>query len=374
MTEKVMILGSFAESLVRFRGRLIEELLKAGREVVACAPEIPVAVRERLEGMGARVIEVPMRRAGLNPLSDAALLLHLVRLLRCERPDVLFAYTIKPVVYGGIAARLVGGIRFTPMITGLGYAFTSGGGLRRRVVSSLAQMLYRFALTSATRVFFQNPDDLAVFVDGGILGLGAPTQLIAGSGIDICEFQPTPLPQAAVFLMIGRLVTDKGVREYASAASMVRKVYPSARFLLAGWIDENPTAITATELGEWVTSGNIEFLGKLEDVRPALNLCSVYVLPSYREGTPRTVLEAMAMGRAVVTTDAPGCRETVMPGENGFLVPSRDAASLALQLKELVAKPGLLAQLGKRSRAIAEDRYDVRKVNAEIIRGMGLAC
>lgn len=374
MAEKVMILGSFAESLVRFRGRLIEELLNAGREVVACAPEIPAAVREYLEGMGARVIEVPMRRAGLNPLSDAALLLHLVRLLRRERPDVLFAYTIKPVVYGGIAVRLVGGIRFTPMITGLGYAFTSGGGLRRRVVSSLAQMLYRFALTSATRVFFQNPDDLAVFIDGGILGLGAPTQLIAGSGIDIYEFQPTPLPQAAVFLMIGRLVADKGVREYASAASMVRKVYPSARFLLAGWVDENPTAITATELGEWVASGNIEFLGKLEDVRPALSLCSVYVLPSYREGTPRTVLEAMAMGRAVVTTDAPGCRETVVSGENGFLVPSRDAASLALQLKELVAKPGLLAQLGKRSRAIAEDRYDVRKVNAEIIRGMGLAC
>lgn len=369
-----MILGSFADSLVRFRGRLIEDLLHAGLEVVACAPEISTAIRERLENMGARVIEVPMRRTGLNPLSDAALLLHLVRLLQRERPDVLFAYTIKPVVYGGIAARLVGGIRFTPMVTGLGYAFTSSGGLQRRVVSSLAQLLYRFALTNAARVFFQNPDDLKVFADRCMLTPGAPTQLIAGSGIDIFEFQPGPLPQTAVFLMIARLVADKGVREYAFAAHMVRKVYPDARFLLAGWIDENPTAITATELGEWIASGDIEFLGKLEDVRPALSQCSVYVLPSYREGTPRTVLEAMAMGRAVVTTDAPGCRETVCPEENGYIVPPRDALSLARKLMELIAKPDLLPGFGKRSRIIAEERYDVRKVNAEIMRGMGVAC
>src|SRR5574343_74073 len=332
MADRVMILGSFADSLVRFRGRLIEDLLNAGLEVVACAPEISAATRERLESMGARVIEVPMQRTGLNPLSDTALVLHLVRLLKRERPDVLFAYTIKPVVYGGIAARLVGGVRFTPMITGLGYAFTSNAGIQRRVVSSLAQLLYRFALGKAARVFFQNPDDLKVFNDLGILRTGAPTHLIAETGIDIFEFRPTPLPQMAVFLMSARLVADKGVREYASAARMVRKVYPDAKFLLAGWIDENPTAISEKELGEWVASGDIEFLGKLEDVRPALSQCSVYVLPSYREGTPRTVLEAMAMGRAVVTTDAPGCRETVDPEENGYIVPPRDALSLARKL------------------------------------------
>lgn len=174
------------------------------------------------------------------------------------------------------------------------------------------------------------------------------------------------------FLLIARLLGDKGIREYVQAAKLVKQQYPEAQFDLVGGLDTNPTSISQAELDQWIAAGTINFLGRLSDVRPAIAACSVYVLPSYREGTPRTVLEAMAMGRAVITTDAPGCRETVVNGDNGFLVPVKDADALAQAMLRFIEQPGLIAQMGQRSRSIAEEKYDVHKVNAQMLEGMGL--
>jgi glycosyltransferase involved in cell wall biosynthesis len=201
--------------------------------------------------------------------------------------------------------------------------------------------------------------------------------VVNGSGVDVASFTVRPLPAAALsgavrFLFIGRLLGDKGVREYAQAARLLKRSHPQVQCALVGWIDSNPNAITQAELDGWVADGSIEFLGRLADVRPAIEACSVYVLPSYREGTPRTVLEAMAMGRAIVTTDAPGCRETVVHGDNGFLVPVQDAEALAQAMRRFIEEPDLQTSMGARARKIAEDKYDVHKVNAVMLAGMGL--
>jgi glycosyltransferase involved in cell wall biosynthesis len=370
VAESIVILGSFAESLTRFRGSLIAALVARGHRVVACAPDASDEVRRTLAVIGAEYRDIRLSRAGLNPLSDMRFLMQVERLLKRERATVLFAYTIKPVVYGGLAARLVGRTRFVPMITGVGFGLTAGQGLARSAVGGLVRILYRFALRRAHVVFFQNPDDLALFRN---LSLVKPAQAcvqVPGSGIDIDEFPYSQPPPTPTFLMIARLLRDKGVVEYVEAARLVRARHPEARFQLAGWIDENPTSITESELKRWVEGGDIEFLGRLSDVRPALRACSVYVLPSYREGTPRTVLEALAIGRAVVTTDAPGCRETVRDGVNGYLVPVRDSKALAQRLCELLESPEQIRAFGMASRRLAEEKFDVRIVNRILIEGV----
>jgi glycosyltransferase involved in cell wall biosynthesis len=372
--KKIMVLGSFAESLTRFRGVLMAELVGQGYDVLACAPAADDATRQRLAALGVRYVDIAMQRTGLNPLADLGLLWRLAALLRRERPDVLFCYTIKPVVYGALAARLVGRIRVTPMITGLGYAFMGGGGRRQRWVSAAARALYRLALQRAHCVFFQNPDDLGEFRRLGLLPAQARIQQVPGSGVDTLEYAQMPVPVAPVFLLVARLVRDKGVYEYVEAARQVRLRYPAARFQIAGWIDENPTAIPEEALAAWLSEGVIEFLGKLEDVRPALAACAVYVLPSYREGTPRSVLEAMAVGRAIITTDAPGCRETVVDQYNGVLVPVADAARLAQAMCSFIERPERVEEYARASRLLAEQRFDVRIVNRLIIQGMDLPC
>lgn len=372
VAKKILVLGSFAESLTRFRGALMAELVGQGYEVLACAPAADETIRRQLAALGVRYVDIALQRTGLNPLADLGLLWRLVGLLRRERPDVLFCYTIKPVVYGALAARLVGGIRVTPMITGLGYAFMGGGGRLQRLVSAAARGLYRLALQRAHCVFFQNPDDLGEFRRLNLLPAQARIQQVPGSGVDTREYAQKPVPAAPVFLLVARLVRDKGVYEYVEAARQVRRQYPAARFQIAGWIDENPTAIREEALAAWVSEGVIEFLGKLEDVRPALAACAVYVLPSYREGTPRSVLEAMAVGRAIITTDAPGCRETVVDQYNGVLVPVADATRLAHAMCSFIERPERVEDYARASRQLAEQRFDVRIVNRLIIQGMDL--
>jgi glycosyltransferase involved in cell wall biosynthesis len=374
---KILLIASLAESLINFRGPLIAALQAKGMVVHVAAPDLPVhsSVRMQLQSMGVTVHEVPMRRTGTNPLADLHTAWTLWRVMRQITPGMVLAYTIKPVIYGILAAWLAGVPQRFALITGLGYAFQ--GDRQRSRLKALMQRLYGLALARAQRVFFQNPDDLALFQERCILQPHTPVCVVNGSGVDVASFPVRPLPAASEagavsFLFIGRLLRDKGVREFAQAARLVRRSHPHVQCLLVGWIDSNPTAITQEELDDWVADASIKFLGRLSDVRPAIEACSVYVLPSYREGTPRTVLEAMAMGRAIVTTDAPGCRETVVHGENGFLVPVQDAQALAQAMRRFVDEPALQRRMGARSRQIAEDKYDVRKVNAVMLAGMGL--
>jgi glycosyltransferase involved in cell wall biosynthesis len=370
---KVAIVASYPDSIVHFRGALIDDLIARGATVCVAAPDLTAGSRWRkaLEERGAVAHEVPLRRTGINPVSDLWTLVKLGRLFLKIRPDVLLSYTIKPVIYGTIVAWMVGVPRRFALITGVGYLFTDN---RKGVLSSLVRRLYRVALGKADAVFFQNPDDKALFEDVGILSLSKDVVVVNGSGIDVEAFTEKPLPAGdIVFLMIARLLSDKGVREYAEAAARMREAFSNARFRLAGWIDEHPDAISRQELESWVEKGSIEFLGYLDDVRPAIEASTVYVLPSYREGTPRTVLEAMAIGRPIITTDAPGCRETVVDGENGFLVPIKSVSALVEAMQRFIENPTLAAEMGKQSRRIAEEKYDVHKVNEVMLGEMGIS-
>jgi glycosyltransferase involved in cell wall biosynthesis len=373
---KVMVLASLAESLSNFRGKLLLALKQTGAEVYAAAPEISTdtATSAALARMGVHCHDVLLARTGLNPWRDSITLLALYRCFRQVRPTHFLAYTIKPVIYGIVAAWLAGVPQRTALITGLGYAFSAEARGLRGLLQQLLRLMYRFALARATRVIFQNPDDRALFIQ---LGLVKPdkTVVVNGSGIPLEDFPQQPLPPQGQchFLLIARLLGDKGIHEYIAAARQVKQRYPdSAVFHLVGWIDSNPAAIKQSDLDSWIAEGLIQFHGKLSNVRPPLAACHVYVLPSYREGTPRTVLEAMATGRAVITTDAPGCRETVIDGDNGYLVPVADATALAQAMLRFLDHPALISTMGQRGRDIAAEKYDVHKVNAHMLNHMGV--
>lgn len=364
----VLLLASYAPSLVNFRGPLIAEMVRRGWRVTAAAPDFDPATRARVAALGAHPVEVPMARTGMNPLADLAYRKSLIALFRRVKPDVLLAYTIKPVIWGLLAARAAGVSRSVALITGLGYAFTdgTGGGLKRMLAGIMAASLYRLALVRADRVLFQNPDDRDLFLERGLLRDRGQISVVDGSGVDLDHYRPAPLPDAPIFLMIGRLLGAKGVREYSEAVARLRVRHPGARFQLVGWRDEGPDALTDEELQGFITGG-VEFLGRLDDVRPAIAGARIYVLPSYREGMPRSVLEAMAMGRPVITTDAPGCRETVVDGVNGLRVPPRDAGALEAAMERLIQYPHLAAEMGLASLERVRARYDVHRVNAQIL-------
>lgn len=369
---KFLLIASFADSLLVFRGPLIDALLAHGLQVHVAAPGLTAdsVVRQVLENKGVHSHDIPLQRTGMNPLADASAFFRFWRLMRVVRPDFVLAYTIKPVVYGLLAARLAHVPKRFALITGLGYSFQSND--QRRLLRTLVQRLYRFALRGVHTTFFQNPDDAALFRRLKILEPSDALLVVNGSGVNIDHYSVAPLPPAPRFLLIARLLGDKGIREYAQAASRIRSRYPDAVFSLVGWIDENPDSVTQQELDAWIADGTLEFAGRLDDVRPAIASCNVYVLPSYREGTPRTVLEAMAMGRAIITTDAPGCRETIRDGENGCLVPVRSVDALVAAMLRFINEPALAQRMGRKSRLIAEDRYDVRKVNAAMLSEMGI--
>lgn len=371
-----LLIASFADSILSFRGPLLDALLARGLQVHVAAPDLPPdsPMRQCLEARGIRVHDIPLRRTGTNPLADAATLLYLWQLMLRIHPRFVLGYTIKPVIYGSLAALLAHVPQRFALVTGLGYVFQQNAaeagshlGLR-----ALVQPLYALALRCTHKVFLQNPDDQALFRNLGILQPATPSCVVNGSGVDVAEYRIAPLPETPHFLLIARLLGDKGVREYAAAARRVRARHPQARFSLVGWIDDNPDAIAQQELDGWVADGTLDYLGRLGDVRPAIADCSVYVLPSYHEGTPRTVLEAMAMGRAIITTDAPGCRETVIDGDNGFLVPVRAVDELAAAMQRFIEAPGLAARMGARARQIAEEKYDVHRVNAVMLQEMGI--
>ena len=314
--------------------------------------------------------DIPLKRTGTSIFFDLITLSALIILLIKIKPTHFLSYTIKPVIYGSLAAWIARVPNSFAMITGVGYAFQQSTG-KYSLLFSLVKKLYKLALNVNNKVFFQNPDDEMLFDSYGLIDNVETTQ-INGSGVDIDHFGVINLPENINFLMIGRLLSDKGVREYVEAAKVVKKQFPATVFKLVGWIDDNPNAITAEELQSWIASGVIKYLGRLDDVRPAIASSTVFVLPSYREGTPRTVLEAMAMGRPIIATDVPGCRETVKNNQNGYLVQVKSVKNLSLAMLKFLNNPTLCEVMGKRSRSMVVSKYDVHKVNDDIMREMGL--
>jgi glycosyltransferase involved in cell wall biosynthesis len=388
---KILVIASHPESLILFRSDLLNQMLACGHQVHAASPglETDTRTRDTLRRMGVLAWTIPLWRNRMNPFRDGHTLLALWWLMRKLRPTHVLAYTVKPVIYGMIAANLCRVQKRIALISGLGYAFTSESRGLRRVMKELLQRLYRLALSTAQVVVFQNPDDRGLFENLGVVTTQKCMQ-VNGSGINIERFKVAGFPDVdhgVHFLLIARLLKDKGVAEYVAAARTVRARYPNGRFHLVGGVDSNPTAIDPKDLDSWIEAGVIEYHGRLSDVRPILEQVHVYVLPSYREGTPRTVLEAMSMGRPIITTSAPGCRETIMTlegksvdkdskdfiqGQNGFCVPVKNVEKLVEAMEQFVLHPDLIREMGQRSREIAEQKYDVRKVNDVMLRAMGL--
>ncbi len=353
MQPKVIIAINTAWNLLNFRSGLIRALVANGYDVVAVAP--PDEYAQQLQALGCRYVALPMDNKGTHPGRDTFLLMRFYWLLKQERPNVFLGYTVKPNIYGSLAAHALS-IPVINNISGLGTVFIRGGWL-----SQLVRNLYRVVLSRSTMVFFQNDDDRKMFVSEGLVN-GEITDRLPGSGIDLQSFSPCPLPGRPTlrFLLIARMLRDKGVLEFVEAARTLRRRGINAEFCLLGFLDaQNPTAISRDQMDEWVADGAVRYLGVSDNVREEIALADCVVLPSYREGTPRTLLEAAAMARPIVTTDTAGCREVVDDGSNGYLCRVKDAKDLAEKIEKVcLLPPEERALMGFRGRKKVEREFD----------------
>ncbi|MDG5815771.1 glycosyltransferase family 4 protein [Chitinispirillales bacterium ANBcel5] len=380
---KILLIGGVSKSLINFRKELIWEFINMGEEVWACAGEPKHEITKELISWGVNYIPISCERASISPLRDLKLLIQLHGIINEIKPDIVLTYTIKPIIWGNIASVFTRKCKVYSMIEGLGYTFMPIESLKQFISSIVAKVLYKVSLVKSKMVFFLNPDDLDLFVRRKIVS-SKKTKLLNGIGIDINDFnysKETKKSNSIRFLMIARLLKDKGIYEYINAAKTFINDN-TIKFDLAGGLDPNPTAMKEKELLSLTQNGIINYLGVLDNVKKAYSDCDVYVLPSYREGTPRTVLEAMAIGRAIITTDAPGCKETINVkgcrmigqlkiGKNGIIIPVKNVNALIEAIVFLSTNPQLVKEMGRESRKYAVERYDVKNVNRVILEKMG---
>jgi len=367
----IAIITTQAFSLVNFRGPLIRTLTEQGIKVYALAPDFNDAFRAQILELGAEPVDYVLSRVSINPISDVVAVFRLAQLLNRLSPDMTLAYLIKPVIYGSIAAWLARVPKQFSMIEGLGYVFADDAGSRtwkRSLLKWTVSGMYKFALGLNQKVFFLNKDDSSQFVCEGIVA-DYKVVWIDGIGLDLDYFRPVPsVVKPVTFILIARMLREKGVYDFVEAARQVRQQYPNVRFLLVGAGDKNPGSVSEAELRGWVAEGLVEWPGQVKDVRQWLVNASVFVLPSfYREGLPRSTQEAMAMGLPVITTDWVGCRDTVEDGVNGFLVPVHDPHALAKAMMRFIENPDLIETMGQSGRRMAEERFDVHSINRQII-------
>lgn len=363
---KILVVAGNAHSLLLFRRELLELLVARGHRVAVATPVLRQAVGSRLADMGLDVFDTVLSARGMNPIED----LRYVRRLRaiCGEfvPEVVFSYTVKPIIYSGIAAATRRVPRRAGMVTGLGDSF-AGETSAARLRSGLVKKLLRISCSLYDAMIFQNPDDRMFFEDHGLIRGVPEVELVAGSGVNLESFTITPLPARTRFVMIARLMRAKGVLEYFAACALLRDRGIDADFTLVGPAASRRDWIDGKEVGALAERSGVRWLGRVDDVRPVLADHSIFVLPSYYgEGQPRTMLEAMAMGRAVIGADAPGCREPVVSGITGLLVPPRDAIALADAMARLAIAPDLVRAMGREARRRAVEVYDVRAVARQI--------
>lgn len=366
---KFLLISPKNRTVYNFRGNLVKEIIRKGYEVIVIGPDQTDV--GKILALGASFREIPMNKNGTNVLKDIGYCRNLLKLMKEERPDVILGYTVKPVVYGSIAAKIAGVKNINCMITGAGYTFTSKT-MKARILGLIVSLLYKIGLGCADHVIFQNADDLNEFTKKHLVA-EQKCSVVHGSGVDMEQFGLVPFPETINFFMLSRLLKSKGVNEYLKAAEQVKEKYPDVKFSLLGKYESSmQDAIERDYVERLIQKGIVTRYEETSDVIPFYKNCSVYVLPSYREGTPRTVLEAMAMGRPIITTDTNGCRDTVIDGVNGFLVPVKDVQTLIAKIQEFILHPELISQFGKASYQLCCDKYDVVKVNKSMMEIMNL--
>lgn len=371
----IAVIANGAFSIANFRGPLIRAMIGRGVRVYALAPDYDPTTREAVLRLGAEPVDISLERTGMRPLRDLLDAARLVHVLRRLKPDATFAYFIKPVIYGSLAARLAGVRCRYALVAGVGYVFISEGRretLKHSALRWLVLRLYRLGFAACRTVFFQNEEDISHFVGAGALPHEKAVRL-NGTGVDLSYFAPAPSVVRPIrFLLIARLLREKGICEFVEAARIVRGHCGDCEFILLGGFDPSPGGFASEQIEEWKKEGIVQFMGHIDDVRPWIARSSIYVLPSYREGAPRSTQEAMAMARPVITTDAVGCRETVIEGVNGFMVPIRDAAALASAMMNFVNNPSLIGKMGAESRRLAERKFDIDHINETMLAVIGI--
>ena len=366
----IVVLSSHTASLFWFRMDMMKSFLERGYTVYALANEEESLWKDRFHQHGIQYEQIYVQRNGMNPFRDLKTFFSIRKKLSEIKPDKVFVFQAKTVIYGGIAANSLGIHEVYPLIAGMGSVFINQD-LKTRIVRFIVKAEYKLAMRRCPFVFFQNRDDEQLFRDNNII-TRQKVVMLHGSGVNLDRFQVLPLPANPSFLCISRLIRDKGVVEYLKACRMLHQVRPDIKCMLVGPYDTNPSALKPEDLAPYTADGSVEYCGETEDVRPFFARAAVYVLPSYREGTPKTNLEAMACARPIITTNTPGCRETVIDGENGFLVPVKDSRAIFEKMLWLVDHPEQIPKLGAKGRQMAEDIFDVRQVNQTICEAMGI--
>ncbi len=365
----LLVVSADGNTITNFRLDFLKSFIELGFRVIAIAPEISSSELKKLDKNNISFIKLPFERKGSNPIELVSSCYKLYKKTIEISPDLIFSYNHKAVVLASIAGYFAGVKKIFCMITGTGHIFHDNA-FKHRVRRLLAIIIFKLALIRNKKVFFQNSDDVRLFKYYKLVK-DTQVRIINGSGVNLDFFKETPLPEGLVFLTAARLIESKGLREFAEAYKEFSKDYPNSKAYIVGSEDKHDDSIPLNEIKEWNLKYGVEYLGFYKDIRQAIDLCSVYVLLSYNEGTPRSVLEAMSMGRPILTTDTSGCRETVISGENGFLAKVKNIEDTKSKMEEFVNKE-IRSKLGRKSKRICIEKYDVHKVNEVLLKEMNI--
>ncbi|MGN7514123.1 MAG: glycosyltransferase family 4 protein [Allomuricauda sp.] len=368
MNKNILIIASMANSLPHFRGDFMTELVEQGYTVFAAAPEMTSKNIDELTQLGATPITLKLDRIGLNPVKDFKSVLQIKSLIKKHHIDLVFPYTIKPVVYGSIAANMCN----TPtisLITGLGFTF-SGASKKANLLQQITKRLYRYALRKNKLVIFQNEDDRQLFFKKRILSKKQKTDIVNGSGVNLDRYPFREInvnSENVKFVIVARLIKEKGIQLFMDTAIALKKQFPLSEFHIIGGVGNSPSSVKIETLNTLHDSGVIVFHGRKSNVPDFLKDMHVFVLPTfYREGIPRSILEALSIGMPIITTNTPGCKETIVENENGFLIPPNSLEPLIESCKFFIENPDKINQMGKRSRRLAEEKFDVNIINKHL--------
>lgn len=365
--KKILITTVLTEAFYKSRQELILELLKIGYEVILVGPENDPKVKEIFNTPKVTYYQTNIERTGLNFFQDIKTIMSIIQIIKKEKPTITYSFGgAKAVIYTAIASDFCKVRKKYSMVNGLGSIYR-GTGIKNRIVKFIMNILFRYSLKRVDGVLFQNRDDLNVFSELKLVNINR-TLIVNGSGVNLSKFPYSePTTKNLTFLFVGRLLKDKGIYEFIELAKKFKNSPKDIKFVIVGGFDTNPTSVKEHEMNKWVKEGLVKYVGKVNNVVDYYKNCSVFILPSYHEGTPRTSLEAMAVGRPIITTDAPGCRETVINGKNGFMVPIRDVDSLIDKVEYFIDNPNMVKVMGLESHHLAKDKYDVKKVNHSIL-------
>lgn len=376
--KSVIIIGTVASSILGFRANLIKALLEQQHSVYAFVSEYSQDELNAIAELGAIPITYELNRGGINPLADAKVTYVLSNKIKAINPDLVFSYFSKPVIFGTLAAKLAKVPRVIGMLEGLGYAFTEqpeGLSKKAQLIKSIQVLLYKIALPQLDKIIFLNPDDPKDLLETYHIKV-KQVDILGGIGLDLDEYNYQPIEtidSPINFLFIGRMLKEKGIHDFISAAKIVKQSHPDVQFTVLGAIDPfNPGALQQSELDRLISLNVINYPGQVDNVQKWIAASHVFVLPSYREGVPRSTQEAMAIGRAVITTDVPGCRETVTDGVNGFLIEKWNPQALAEKMIYFIEHPEEIKKMGYESYKIAQDKFDADKVNKRLTNMLGL--